>query len=104
MRTAAHLADAAKAGAALLSKGSKAAVEILGSEAKGCLPLSAALDLSDMRDKYASVASQFKLNEPDLLASYRHMLASRRAYLKQGERRCEADHAGQSTSHRGAAT
>ena len=90
MRTAARLADAAKEGAALLSKGGKAAGEILDSEAQGCLPLGAALDLSDMRGKYASVVSHLKLNEPNLLACYKHMLASRRAYLKLGERR-EAD-------------
>ena len=89
MRTAARLVDAAKEGAALLSKGGKAVDEILGSEAH--LPLSAALDLSGMRGKYGSVASRLKLNEPDLLACYKHMLASRRTYLKLGERQREAD-------------
>ena len=91
MRTAARLADAAKEGAALLSKGGKAVDEILGSEAHLPLSAAAALDLSGMRGKYGSVASRLKLNEPDLLACYKHMLASRRTYLKLGERQREAD-------------
>lgn len=91
LRTAARLADAAKKGAALLSKGGKVAGDILRYEAQGCLSLNAALDLSDMRAKYTSVASQFELNKPDLLASYKIMLSSQRAYLELVERRREAD-------------
>ena len=90
MRTAARLADAAKEGAALLSKGGKAAGEILRSEAQGCVSFDTALDLSEMWAKYKSVASQFELKEMDLLASYKIMLGSRRAYLELVERRREA--------------
>ena len=85
LRAVARLADAAKEGNKLIEKTGEAASSVLRSAAAMdnlALDLDATLDLSQVRAAYAPVASQFKLNEPELLAAHRFVLQTQREYLR----------------------
>ena len=83
MLTAARVTDAAKEAASLLAKGGKAATEVVQSDARGNLSLDAALDLSTVQDEYGAVINKLKVNEPDVLASYKFTREVSREYLER---------------------
>ena len=83
MMTAARVTDAAKEAASLLAKGSKAATEVVQSDARGNLSLDAALDLSTVQDEYGAVINKLKVNEPDVLAAYKFTREVNREYLER---------------------
>ena len=83
MLTAARVTDAAKEAASLLAKGSKAATEVVQSDARGNLSLDAALDLSTVQDEYGAVINKLKVNEPDVLAAYKFTREVNREYLER---------------------
>ena len=71
MLTAARVTDAAKEAASLLAKGGKAAAEVVRSDTRDNLSLDAALELSAVHAEYGAVINKLKVNEPDVLASYK---------------------------------
>ena len=83
MFTVARLADAAKEGNKLIAKTGEAASKVLRSAAYDGLTLNfdEALNLSEVQAAYEPVASQFKLNEPDVRAAHKFLLQTQRNYL-----------------------
>ena len=76
-------------GKAIINMYGNAARDILRSAAPGGLPPGSALDLAEVEAKYQSVAARLDINEPDVLAVYKALLASRREYLRVHEWRRE---------------
>ena len=89
--TVARVANAAKEAGSLLDKGGTAAAEIVQSDARGNLSLGAALDLSTVQAKFGAVVHQLKVNEPDVLATFKFTREVNREYLKR--RAAEQPHA-----------
>ena len=83
MMTAARLTNAAKEAGRLLTDGGTAAAEVVQSNARGNLSLDAALNLSAVQAKFGTVVNQLKVNEPDVLASYKFTREVSREYLKR---------------------
>lgn len=86
MMTAARITDAAKEAASLLSKGGKAAAEVVRSDARDNLSLDAALNLSTVHAEYGAVINKLKVNEPDVLAAYKFTREVNREYLDRRAR------------------
>ena len=82
MMTVARVANAAKEAGSLLAKGGTAAAEIVQSDARGNLSLGAALDLSTVQAKFGAVVDQLKVNELDVLATFKFTREVNREYLE----------------------
>ena len=76
-------------GKAIIAMYGNAARDILRSAAPGGLSPGSALDLAEVEAKYQSVAARLDVNEPDVLAVYKALLACRREYLRVHEWRRE---------------